>query len=898
MGWGRFFRRSQWDEERARELESHLEIETDEHIARGMAPDEARYAAERKLGNRLLIREEVYRMNTIGWLDALWQDLRFGLRLLARTPGFTAIAVLSLTLGIGANTAIFQVMDAVRLRALPVSHAEQLVEVRIARPRSRSGNFFSHYAELSNPQWEQIRARQEGFSGVLAWAPQSLGLSAGGEVRKAEGLVVSGNFFEVLGVPAARGRVFADADDRRGCAATSAVISHAFWRREYAGDPAVLGRQIRLDNHLFDIIGVTPPAFFGVEVGRSYDVAIPICAAGVLSPDAGLIDRSYVWWLSVMGRLRPGWTAERATAQLRAISPSLFKQTLSDWFDPEAVKNYLAFRLEAVPCAGGFSSLRAEYSAPLWFLFGLSGLVLLASCVNLANLLLARASARELEIGVRLATGASRGRIVRQLLTESVLLSAIGAAAGVALARGLGALLVTSLSTEQDRLFVDLPSDWRVLGFAIATIVLTTLAFGLAPALRATSRPVQQVMRAGGRGAVSGGRRPGLQGTLVVVQIALSMVMVVSAALFALSLRNLATFKTGHRMDGLMVAELTISPQGTPDQRVSALVGSLMDRLRSTPGVQFLARTAIPPMSGYAMADKIRVERDGAIAEADTFFHHVSPGYFRTVGVPLVAGRDFDDRDRVGSKRVAIVNRTFATTLLKTSSPIGRVLQMQLEPQKWVSYEVVGLVEDAVYRDIREPASPVAHLAVQQEEDDVPRDATLMIYSKLPPSVLKATLVRETGKAGPMIGVELSSLSQHLRDATQRDRLLAALSAGFGGLALALSAIGIYGVLSYLVVRRRQEIGVRMVLGATRGGIIRMVARRSLAWLAIGLTAGGALAVAAAMAMRSMLFGLAPTDPLALAAAGLALGLTGAAATLIPAQRAARLHPTSALRED
>jgi predicted permease len=897
MGWIRFFRRSRWDAERARELESHLEIATDENIARGMAPHEARYAAERKLGNRLQIREEIYCMNTIGWLDTLWQDVRFGARLLRRTPGFTVMAVLSLTLGIGANTAIFQVMDAVRLRTLPVSHPEQLVEVRIAGPRSRNGNFFGRYAELSNPQWEQIRARQEGFSGVMAWAPQSLDLSASGEVRRAEGLAVSGSFFAVLGVPAARGRLFTDEDDRRGCAAAGAVISHAYWQREYGSDPAVVGRKIRLDRHLFEIIGVTPATFSGVEVGRSYDVAIPICAAGVLSPDAGLIDQSYVWWLSVMGRLRPGWTAERATAQLRAISPSLFKQTLSDWFDPEAATNYLAFKLEAIPCAGGSSSLRAEYAAPLWFLFGLSGLVLLASCVNLANLMLARAGARELEIGVRLATGASRWRVVRQLLTESLLLSVIGAAAGVFAAHALSRLLVASLSTGQDRPFVSLPTDWRVLGFGIATVVVTTLACGLTPALRATSRPVQRMMKASGRGVASGRRRPGLQGALVVVQVALSMAMVVSAVLFALSLRNLATFDTGHRVEGLMAARLGIAREGTPDDRVAVLVESLMERLRATPGIESVARTAIPPMSGYDMADRIRVERGGATADLDTCFHHVGPGYLRTVGVPLVQGRDFDDRDRVGSKLVAIVNRTFATRLLKTSPGIGRIFQMQIEPEKWVPVEVVGLAEDAVYRDVREPVPPVAYLALGQEQE-VPRDATLMISSTLPPSVLKASVLRVISQASPMIGVTFSSLSQSLRDATQRDRLLAALSAGFGILASALSTIGIYGVLSYLVVRRRQEIGVRLALGATRARIIGMVACRSLAWLAAGLAAGGVLAVVAATAARSMLFGLAPTNPLALVAAAVSLGAAGAAATIIPAMRAAQLPPTSALREN
>jgi predicted permease len=405
------------------------------------------------------------------------------------------------------------------------------------------------------------------------------------------------------------------------------------------------------------------------------------------------------------------------------------------------------------------------------------------------------------------------------------------------------------------------------------------------------------MMKAGGRGVASGRRRPGLQGALVVVQVALSMAMVVSAVLFALSLRNLAMFDTGHRVEGLVAAQLQIAREGTPDDRVAALVESLIERLRATPGMESVARTAIPPMSGYDMADTIRVERDGTTSDVDTCLHRVGPGYLRTVGVPLVQGRDFDDRDRVGSKLVAIVNRTFATRLLKTSSGIGRIFQMQVAPEKWVRYEVVGMAEDAVYRDVREPVPPVAYLALAQD-GGVPRDATLMIASALPPAVLKASVLRVVSQAGPMIGVTFSSISQSLRDATQRERLLAALSAGFGVLALALSAIGIYGVLSYLVVRRRQEIGVRLALGATRAGIVGMVARRSLAWLAAGLAAGAVLAVAAATAARSLLFGLAPTDPLALVAAAVALGAAGAAATIIPAMRAAQLPPTSALRED
>jgi len=897
MGWTRFLRRGQWDAERARELEAHLQIEADENIARGMPPDEARWAAQRKLGNVLRIREEIYGMNSVHCLETLQQDVRYGLRILRRTPGFTAVAVLSLALGIGANTAIFQIIDAVRLRALPVAQPEELVEVRIAKPRSRSGNFYSGYAELTNPQWEQLRARQEAFSGVLAWGPTRFNLAGGGEVRRAQGIYVSGSYFEVLGVPAARGRVFTGADDRRGCADVGVVISHAFWQREYGGDIAVVGRTIQLDGSAFDIIGVTPATFHGIEVGRSYDVAVPICAAGLIRPEAGLIEEAHVWWLSVVGRLRPDWTAERATAHLRAISPSLFQRTLSEWFDPEPAKAYLEFRLEAVPCTGGFSSFRETYGTPLWLLLALSGVVLLATCVNLANLMLARAGVREREIGARLATGATRWRVVRQLLTESALLSIVGVVIGVLAARALSSLLVALLGTGQDRLFVDIPVDWRLLGFAVAMIGTTTLAFGLTPALRATSVPVQKMLKSGGRGASLDHGRQGVQGALVVAQVALSMAMVGSAVLFALSLRNLVAFDTGHRVEGVLVAELSIGRQGIPDDRLPALNRALIDRLRSMPGVTSVARTAIVPMGGAAMSDMIRVDGGGAAAERETFFHRVGTGYFQTLGVPLVAGRDFDDRDRAGSKPVAIVNRTFALRLLSTGAALGRLFYMQVKPGTWIPYEIVGMAEDAVYRDVREPVPPVAYLAVDQE-DLVDREPVLLIHSRLPPDGLRSSVERTFVEVEPTIGVEFSALAETVRDRARRERLMATLSAAFGILAMALSAIGIYGVLSYLVVRRRKEIGVRLALGATRSGIVRMVASQLLGWLVVGLAAGGALAVLAATAARSMLFGLAPTSPLPLVAAGTLLAASGTAAAIVPALRAARLHPTSALREE
>ena len=567
MGLMRYVRRRWWDDERARELQSHLELEIDENIAQGLSPDEARWAAHRKLGSVVRIREEIYEMNTFAVVETIWQDLRYGARLLRRNPAFTVVALLSLMLGIGANTAIFQLLDAVRLRALPVREPSQLVEVRIAEGTRRPGNFISRYAELTNPQWDRLQADQRAFSSMLAWSP-AVSTSPGAarsDMRK--GFYVSGSFFEMLGVPAARGRLLGAADDRRGCSASAAVISHAFWQREYGGDPTIVGRTIHLEDRAFDIVGVTPAGFYGVEVGRMFDVAVPVCAAPALGGESGLLDDGFTWWV-----LRPGapWSRLVGRTGDRAPAGNLPGAVPGDGVEParpDQVKAYLEFRLEAIPRGGGFSSLRTGTEASLWLLLGLSALVLLTACANLANLLLARAGARTREMAVRLAAGASRGRVVRQLLSESLLLAVLGAALGAVMARAISAFLVSFLSTGRAPLFVTLPLDWRALGFTAATALVTTLLFGLVPALRATSAPLEAVMRSSSRGLTSSRGRIGWQRVLVVAQVALSFVMVVGALLFALSLRNLTGVNPGYNIDHLVVADIDFGRLAVPADR-------------------------------------------------------------------------------------------------------------------------------------------------------------------------------------------------------------------------------------------------------------------------------------------------------------------------------------------
>jgi predicted permease len=893
MGWTRFLRRGRWDAERARELEAHLQIETDENIARGMAPEEARWAAQRKLGNVLRIREDIYEMNTIGFLDTLWQDLRFGLRLLRRTPGFTAVALLSLTLGIGANTAIFQLLDAVRLRALPVKDPGQLVEVRLADPGPRPGNTIARYAQLTGPQWERLRADQQAFSGMLAWSPSRFNLARGGEVRNAQGIFVSGSFFEVLGVPAARGRVLSDADDRRGCGSRAAVISHAFWQREYGGDPAVIGRAIHLEGHAFDIVGVTPEGFYGVEVGRMFDVAVPICAAPEIGGDPGPL---LTWWLSAVGRLRPGWSVGRATAHLRTISPALFKATLPEQLEPEQADRYLRFKLDAVARGGGFSSLRTRYETPLWLLLGLSALVLLTACANIANLLLARAGARTREMAVRLATGASRGRLVRQLLSESLLLAAIGATLGAALARVISATLVSFLSTGRDPLFVSLTPDWRILGFTVGTALVTTMLFGLMPALRAASAPLEAVMRSSGRGLTSSRARLGWQRALVVAQVALSLVMVAGALLFVSSLRNLTGLDTGFSPDHMVVVDVDFSRLDVPADRQPALHRELLDRVRAIPGVTSAAQVGIVPIGGWSSEDELRLEGHPE-TRMPTKLNGVSGRYFETMRTPIVAGRDFDARDAVGSPQVAIVNQSFARRYFGRAPALGQRILLHTGPQQWSAAEIVGVVADTTYDDLRNPFQPIVYRASAQDPEPG-SGLTVVVRSGLSLAALRSAVTKEVTERSSQMSLSFQAYPSMVRDTLLRERLMATLSGFFGVLALVLSAIGIYGVLSYLVVRRRQEIGVRLALGATRAEIVRMVATQSLGWVGAGLGVGALLAVLTATAARSMLFGLAATDPLVLIAAVVTLAATGAVATVIPALRAGRLHPTSALRED
>jgi putative ABC transport system permease protein len=894
MAWRRFFRRGRWDDERARELDAHLAIEIDDNLARGLSPDEAHDAARRKLGNVTAIREEIYRMNTIGLVDTVWQDLRYGARLLRLNPAFAIVAILSLALGVGANTAIFQLLNALRLRTLPVPHAEQLVEVKIAGGDDRSGMMNNHHI-LTNVLWERIRDRQDAFSNAFAWGTLDFELSAGGESREAQGLWVSGDFFATLAVRPALGRVLTTADDRRGCPAPPAVISYGFWQREYGGSPSVLGRALTLDGHAYDIVGVTPPGFFGVEVGHAFEVAVPLCAEPFTRGAGSVLDRKDAWFLGAIGRLKPGWSIERATAHLDAISAPMFKETLPN-YRPEDQTKYLNNRLVAFPAATGVSELREAYESPLWLLLATTGLVLLIACANLANLMLARATAREREIAVRLAIGASRIRIVRQLLAESLLIAAAGAAAGAGLAQSLSRVLVASLTTRSEPVFMDVGGDSRVFVFVALVAAATCVVFGLMPAIRATATSPGAAMKAGSRGSTDSRERFGLRRALVVAQVALSLVLVVGALLFIRSFRNLATLDAGFTRQQVFVATLDFRRSGVPGERLRVSTAELLDRLRGTPGVESAAQVRNVPIGGSFSNRNIVI--DGVARPEDVNYNSISDRYFSTMGKALLAGRDFDRRDSATAPRVAIVTESFARVFFNGANPIGRTFQIEEVPGKpRPAYEIVGFARDSKYNDLRDPFEPLIYVPVAQDEM-VATWARLMVRSRATGSVVASAVTALARQVHPASVVAFRTLESQVNDSLARERLMATLSGVFGGLAALLATIGLYGVMSYMVARRRNEIGIRMALGADRRNVLRMVLREAGVLLIAGLAVGTALSIAAARTAATLLFGLRPGDPATLALAAGGLGIVAMLASYLPALRASRLEPTEALREE
>jgi putative ABC transport system permease protein len=810
-------------------------------------------------------------------------NLRYAIRALRSHPGLATVAIFSLALGIGANTAIFSLINSVILKTLPVSHPEQLLQVTVG-----DNPFFS------KPVWEQLRDRQDVFSGIFAYGNGRFNLAARGEARYAQGNFVSGQFFDTLALRAIIGRTFTAADDQRGCGGT-AVLSYGFWLKEYAGRNNVVGKSISLDNHPFEIVGVLGPGFTGVDVGIDSDLYVPVCAEKIVRGENTVLDRSDLVWLRIIGRPKPGISASQVDARLRILASPIFKATVPPKWKLEQQESYRKRTFNTQIAANGLSFLRQDYRQALLVLMAIAGVVLLIACANVANLLLARNAARQREVAIRMALGSGRWRLMRQLLTESLLLSLTGAALGILFAHWGARLLVGFLSLGQNRIFLDLSIDYRVLGFTAGVAILTGLLFGLAPAWKGTRVDPHSAMKANARGTIEGSKF-GLGKALVVMQVALSLVLVVAAGLMLTTFFRLETLDPGFEREHVLLADVALSKGQYSPARLSAIFGEMLERLRTLPGVRSASASGETPINGEIDAGYLQF--DGYTSKALVYDNSVSDRFFETLGTDLLAGRDFNSHDTPESSKVAVVNQTIVNKFFAGQNPIGKHFRPEQGDQLGAAVEIIGVVKDAKYVQLREENHPIVYLPASQNEN---RDEYITFEVRVAagaPTSLIAAAKSSIADVNRDASLNFTTLALQVDESLSRERLLATLSGFFGGLALLLAMIGLYGVMSYNITRRRNEIGIRMALGAEPGRVLRMVMVEVGLLIGAGLALGLAVSLAATRLVASFLYGLTPRDPVTLSLAVGLLAVVSCLAGYLQAHRASRLEPLTALGEE
>ncbi|HKQ80018.1 MAG TPA: ABC transporter permease [Blastocatellia bacterium] len=895
------FRRSQVERELDEELRYHLDRQIEENIAKGVAPEEARYAALRAMGGVERRKDECRDTRRVRLIEDLIQDLRYGLRTLRRSPGFTAVAVLSLALGIGANTAIFSLVDPILIKSLPVKDPEQLVVLKPVNQRGATEDDYT-FAVFSYPIFEQLRDRTQIFSGVFATPGadqvEMVGPETGNEREKASLQLVSGEYFQVLGVNAVLGRTLTTADDQTVGANPVAVLSFGFWRRRFAGDVSVVGKIITLRNQPLTIIGVTAPEFFGTELGEAPDIWAPLMTENILG--RGLSGLS----VEMMARVRPDVSEEQAQAALDIF----LGQIKSEPGDLGKQAGWMS-KIRLFPGRQGFSGVGVWMSRPLRVLMVVVGLALLIACVNIANLLLARAARRAPEVAIRLTIGAGRFRLVRQFLTESALLAAAGAVLGLLFA-WCGCRVILALISEYDS-SISLGSigaipDARVLGFTIVVSLLATLLFGLAPALIATRQDLNTALKA----PTPPRSRLSLSRTLVIAQFALSLILLTGAGLFLQTLRNLRARDLGFDSESIIRGSVNPRAAGYKREQLPDLYRRIIERLNSAPGVRSATIEGNWFLVRKSWACCIAVE--GYTHRPDEDRHvqtkYVSPGYFQTLGLPLLLGRDFTPLELSGEPerfaKAAIINETMARRYFGTTNPIGKRFGWG-DPEFGAAnpwghriargdprqFEVVGVAKDAVYNDPRSKGPPLIYFPSQD-------GGGLLVRAAGPGFALVATIRREIQAVDKNLEPEIQAITQLLDEYLFSERLLAKLSSLFALLALLLSCVGLYGVMSYDVARRIHEIGIRMALGAQRRDVIGLVMGETMLLVIIGVIIGLGAALGATRLIASFLYGLMPNDLLTIALAAILLLTVAALAGYLPARRASRVDPMVALRHE
>jgi predicted permease len=829
-------------------------------------------------------------------MNGLSRDIRHAIRSLRQAPGFVLIVVLTLGLGIGANTAIFSLMDQVLLRPLPVHDPSALV--LLDGPGAFQGRTVN-LATFSYPMYVDFRDRNEVFSGVLARFPLSTTVVWRGASERANGELVSGNYFDVLGVPPALGRVLNAADDRVPGAHPVAVLSYGYWQRRFGGDPLVLNQTITVNGHPLTIVGVSARGFAGVQVGQAADVMLPLMMKAQMTPTWNDLDNRRSRWVTVMARLKPGVSRTAAEAAMNVIYRQINEQEVKNIPNNSENfrKRFVSKHLDVLPGHRGLSDLRREFSTPLIVLMSMVGVVLLIACANVANLLLARTTARQKEIALRLALGAGRGRIIRQQLVESGLLALAGTVVGLLLAWWTGGLLLAALPGDPAARNLSAEPDLRITGFAIGTGVLTALLFGIVPAIQATRAGVIGALKEESGSVAGGSRQARLRRVLVIGQVALSMLLLAGAGLFARSLYNLKWLDPGFRVDDLFVFSIDPSLSGYEGGRLTSLYRRMQEELVAVPGVRSVSMSEVGTLAGDNWSQTVRVDGYEAKEGEDLnpSVDGIGPRYFETMGIPLVSGREFTERDVIGAPKVAIINETMAKYFYGSSNPIGR--RFGFGRGKPTDIEIVGIAKDVRSVELRD--QPPRYVYIPYAQDDSVTQLTYYVRAARDDGGAIAAGIRQSvRRLDPNLPIfNMKTMAVQIDESLFVERMVAVLSVAFGALATLLAAIGLYGVMSYAVTRRTREIGIRMALGAERGRVLWLVLREVAAMALAGIAGGLAAALWVTRQVQSQLYGLSPNDPLTL---GIAMGLLATVAIAsgyIPARRATTIDPMIALKQ-
>ncbi len=885
------------------ELAQHLDDYYAESLSGGATEDEAIRAALAELSDSELLTRELRRVERqvapepiilgtnrrTNMIADLWQDVRYGARMLLKTPGFTAVAVLSLALGIGANTAIFSLVDKVLIRKLPVGEPERLVVVTASRGQGVSTTF-------GYPDFADYRDRNEVFEGLVCYTQRALTLSEGGQAERIQGMIVSGNYFTALRVRPALGRGFLSEEDKTRGTHPVVVLGYGLWQRRFGAEPGLVGKSVNLNGYGFTVVGIAPPEFTGTVPGVAPDVYVPIMMQGQVSPGwkmdplFGPRSRSLSSWLEVLGRLKPGVSREQAAAAMTTLGSQIARAHPNADGSPRVEPKFV---LE--DGSRGNTSLLRDLRFPLQMLMATVGLILLIACANVANLLLARAGTRRKEIAVRLAVGAGRARLIRQLLTESVLLAMLGGGAGLALAASISGLVVSFTPTNNfSTLTLDNRLDWRVLGFTLAISLLTGILFGLAPALKASRLDLVSGLKDETTLLGKRGRRLSLRNLLVVGQVALSLIVLVGAGLCVRSLQKLQAIDAGFDPAKVLVMSADVSLSGYSKERGLQFYPELLERVRSLRGVEAASLGALLPLGGgfgSTMKAEGYTPKPGENLSSD--FNIIGTDYFRTMKIPLLGGREFDPSDTTTAPQVAIINETAARRFWPGQSSIGRRLILGRAPDEEIR-EIVGVVRDSKYRQLTEEVRPALFVPVAQ---DYRANMALHVRTTGEPGVMVAAVRGEVQALDANLPVyNIRTLEEQKSNSLYTSRMAATLLTVFGLLALGLAAVGLYGVMAYAVHRRTREIGIRMALGAQSKDVLRQVLREGMGLVTIGLTLGLGGAIAATRLVTGFLYGVTATDPLTFAGAALLLAGVALLANYLPARRASRTDPLVALR--